>query len=211
MFWSVQAATDPSNWVFHMGHGDVLITKSTPAKKPMDERASAPVASVKTLRTLATPSVAPAARTDAVEDPMMLNDPWMPARPQAKVSPSQIASIEATVEQRVKASLTKIKDMEVDDGPERIKELENKVAALQDGMNHINGTVQQVQTQQQQMSNQFATQLQTIQMQVDQGHANMQSMVDNKLSEQMERIELLLEKRDKRAKLGPAPMAGAGE
>lgn len=137
----------------------------------------------------------------------MVNDPWQKARAQPKsFTMQQMATIEATVEQRVLASIQKTKtdiDMEIDDAPERIKDLEHKVAALQDSMQSVSGNVQQLQVHQQQMTSEFASQMQTLQNQVDQGQVEAQSLMDNRLNEHMERIEFLLQQ-DKRARTDTA-------
>lgn len=203
IYWTMQSATDPPNWVYTMEHGDVLITRTGQAKQPEHELRTAPVASSKTIRHLAASSSTKQNPVDLVFE----NDPWAkPQSAQKPISMQQLATIEATVQRNVMEAIkTKVEDkeMEVDDGPDRIRALEAHVAALQDGLKTVQSDVKQVHDNQQQITKQLANKMQSIEQKVDQGQANTQSLIDGKLNEHMERIEALMLQRDaKMAKTG---------
>ena len=79
----------------------------------------------------------------------------------------------------------------------RVQQLETQVQKLTDNMASLSSSMSSFHTQQQHVNTQLSTQIGTIKSQVDQQHTSMQAMLDNKMEEQMSRIEALFAKRAK--------------
>lgn len=79
----------------------------------------------------------------------------------------------------------------------RVSQLEDQVRKLTDNFASMNSSISSFQQQQQHINGQIAGQMQGIKTQVDNQHATMQSLLENKMEEQMNRIEALLTKRAK--------------
>lgn len=181
--WHVQASEAPENFVYTLSHGDVLIVKDNP----------------EVVRQV------PMHRVEASEHTMkrslgqqpLHRDPWQEAAQQLQSSssnkPQQISTAQiATIETNLEAKLMqKIKTQDVDANME--PSMEPRVAKLEQQLQQLQ--VQQMDTAKttQQLSNkvdQFATQMDGHSRQI-QGH------LDQKLAEQMDRIEALLAKRQR--------------
>ena len=106
----------------------------------------------------------------------------------------QIASIETNVEKRIRANMKEclpcsknddtMMDAAVD---ERVTHLEEKVHALTDNLNQLTGSQQQ-----QAHNTQVVQQVQALKVRADQQEHVMATMLDQKMEEQMSRIEALL-------------------
>lgn len=182
--WSVQAVEEPSHWVYTLKHGDVLVTKLQPTKKPPVQ--SAPynfVASRKTLDHL----------QQQATDPWLTSDPWMRtpekasqsgvkmATPNAPVlTVGQITALEQSIEKKVlQAIQTKQEDEPMETSPleARVFALENQLHNVQQSQTSIDGRLGQMQNQLDQQTKAFST------------------VMEQRMQEQMDRIETLMSKR----------------
>lgn len=227
--WAVQAAGAPSHLVWQLKHGDVLIS-------PMDEaapqepqsQAHTVVASTRTLQKLQTPEKPVSEKS---QDPWQHFDPWQKKK---EASVHQIASLEASVEQRVLAKL-KQEDAPMQGDDTRVSTLEQQVASLHQTVE----TLQQTQLQQCQAIQQHA-ELQTKQVQamhtqmeqqaqhsksmqlqiehqascigqldhkIDSHQTSMNQLLDDKLGAQMRRIEDLFNAASANACMDPEKRA----
>ncbi len=205
VMWLVQANQIPPFWIYTMSHGDILITQVENGGKGAKQQAlsSAPLASQRTLHHL-TSQVTQSKADKAAQDPFQVNDPWAPAGP--VLSSSQLANIESQVEKRVMANvqpaiqqaLNSTEDAEmipaVDD---RVTQLEHQIKHINENMQKSTQSFQTFQQQQMQQNQALTHQISTVKQQVEVQHQNLQTMLDNKMEDQMSRIEALLVKRMK--------------
>jgi hypothetical protein len=184
IMWSVQAATQPTHWVFQMAHGDVLVS---PEDKEQVQPVSKPtvLASSKTIHSL---QLKPKETTK--EDPWLHNDPWRsPAGPSTReLSVGQVASIQANVEKVVLAKLR-------DDDDSMNGESDIRITALEQKLEQLTTQVSAQQHEQMQHNQQVQVQIQSLDMKIDQQQNAFQNALDNKLEQQMIRIEQLFTKR----------------
>ena len=207
--WSVLATSIPTHWVYTMEHGDVLITRHEGGKSQEQVSKSGPiVASDRTLKHLSSSSSEGMKQSQPVPssvDPVFDNDPWAkwqaPKMPQGAkcLSANQIASIEASVEKKVREA---IQANSTDDTMEpavdsRVSQLETQVSTMQESIEKMQQNMQAYQGQQQQHNAQIVKEITTIKTQVDQQNSSLKTMLDSKLEDQMSRIEALLCKRAK--------------
>eukprot|EP00435_Cladocopium_sp_Y103_P014704 s3651_g3.t1 len=184
--WHVQAIEDPGHWVYSLQHGDVLVTKlqdmkSTPAAMPYSI-----VASKKTLEHL------------QGTDPWLSNDPWtkgyqppvvgqatkaMPAKhANQPVTQAQLAAVESMIDQKMQM-VTKSTDGDANMEPGQI---DHRITQLEQQFQHMQAL--QMNTD---------TKINQMQHQIDHQSKQLGDRIDEKLSEQMDRIEQLLCKRSR--------------
>ena len=200
-FWAVQASHQPSHWVFTMEHGDILISTIPNHKEASGSNDGLIVASKRTFAAITNrQELKP--EDQKVQDPLQTNDPWAKfvASGVKAVTPSQMAQIETNVQRKVVEVLqSKVgEDVSMDaavDG--RVTQLEDQVKKLTDNFAAMNSNISSFQQQQQHINGQIAGQMQGIKVQVDKQHTTMQSLLESKMEEQMNRIEALLTKRAK--------------
>ena len=192
--WLVQAANPPTHWIFQMQHGDVLISSDvTPATQPNAVSQPSVIASSKTMKCLKGESSSQGEANEKI-DPLTHHDPWQ-AYKSRELSVGQVASmkaqLEATIDKRLKESLPSHEDSSMqDDADTRISSLEAQVQQL-------TGNFQQFQQQQIQHNHGMYSQLQTLDKQMHEQHKSLTNVLDNKLEDQMMRIEALLTKRSR--------------
>ena len=138
------------------------------------------------------------------QDPWLHDDPWAPRQSTQTraISVSQIAAIETSVQRKVLETLqhnrSADEDTEMKDtNDQRVQQLETQVQKLTDNMASLSSSMNSFHNQQQHVNTQLSTQIGTIKNQVEKQHVSMQSMLDTKMEEQMNRIEALLTKRAK--------------
>ena len=189
-YWLIQAAAPPPSWVYHLAHGDVLISQ---INQPTEKEASktAPVlASTKTLSSLARSS-RPAGSKD---DPWLHDDPWKAPKGTKEISVGQIAALEAALEQKLLAKLpdapSRSDDSTMDD------EMDSRVTSLETKLEQLTNSMQTFQTGQQQHNQTMANQMQQLDAKVDHQVQSFHHALDSKLSDQMNRIEALFKKRN---------------
>eukprot|EP00438_Fugacium_kawagutii_P033507 Skav232542 [mRNA] locus=scaffold319:262177:267237:+ [translate_table: standard] len=210
-YWTAMSNQNPSHWVFHCEHGDILISRIPTKKdpKPANAMMSANVeASRLTIQHLAG---AKTSDTEPKSDPWAKDDPWAQGHAKShSVSSHQMAAIEASVEKRVLAAIQpKVFRMDDDEDmppayDQKMAALEQQVQSLQTNMEQLQSGVQQFQHEQAIQNKQVSTQIGNVQKQVEAQHQGYQNLLDRKMAEQMERIEALFSDSRKCAKFGPS-------
>lgn len=204
--WIAHATEQPAFFIFTMQHGDVLITEMQPTKPVAKPNEGVPVASARTLKHLsASASTTPSSAAEvAQQDPLQVNDPWAGAAShlassRSTITPSQVASIETNVERRIRAAMKdqlaglKSEDTAMEPAVDpRVFQLEQQVNELTDNLNQLAGSVTSFKQQQQTHNTQVVQQVQALRTQADQQESFMKNLLDQKLEEQMHRIESLL-------------------
>ena len=204
--WEVLAASPPECEVYSMKHGDVILTLMD-AKKPTDRVVHDVMASAKTIALLRQPQQL--AQHHANEsDPLQNHDPWasyqptkaakLTAHPDSVAKSNQIEAITANVDRRLAETLAQV-DLKLaasdvvmnDPGSEQISALEDRLQKLETSLSHQ-------QHAQQQHQQQVAVQFQQVQKQIDAQSSNFQTHLDQKMSEQLSQIEMLLGKKARR-------------
>eukprot|EP00438_Fugacium_kawagutii_P004348 Skav207885 [mRNA] locus=scaffold664:548451:552944:- [translate_table: standard] len=181
--WVMVASEPPSHWIYHLQHGDILIS----AEK--DAQAATPVlapvmASARTEQSLAKPSEPTKDRKD---DPWVHRDPWQQNHTGKELSVGQMQAIEKSLEARLMEKIQQT-DSPMEPVDQRMTDLEAKVESLQ-------ASVAQQQTAQQQHNQTVQQQLQQLDNKVDTQSQAFQGFLETSLAEQMRKIELLLNKR----------------
>ena len=197
VMWLIHSVEEPPSAVFHMSHGEVVVTRNKgtvdpPAPQP------APVGAADTL--------ALCGRANPQEDLLQIHDPWRkyPATAAPVVSQPSATESMKLLEQRVKqAVLDQLPDhvttaslpMEQDDVPDRIVALESQVQQLMSHQGKLEQTVADQSTQQQQ---QFSLLQQQLHSQGQQLNGKMESHQQNlsaMFEHQMAQLRNLLSKR----------------
>lgn len=171
LMWLVHSAGPPNCLVYQLEHGDVVIHQENASPKEQWKPPQAQ-ASVKEFK------------ERSVDHDF---DPWAEAArklPRSdNVTSTQLASIEAKLEQKVMQRLQDqqdVNDVAMGSSIEpRVTYLEQQLASLQSKSNHIE------------------TKVDHLHQQVDQQAKKFETALDNKLSEQMQRIEALMSKRSR--------------
>ena len=183
--WAIQAVEDPSHWIYTLQHGDVLITRAKESRPIVKDNTLNVVASKKTIDQLT---------KHQHNDPLQTNDPWQqyknssqPASSSAKTSAvnasAQIAEVEARLEKKILAAVQQ-KDTDV----------------TMEGSSQVEERVNRLETQIQQLSHhhqQVDSRLGHMQQQIDTQGQQFNTALDQKLNEQMQKIEALLTKRSR--------------
>lgn len=194
VLWHLLAAQAPDSEVYQLQHGDVLVTPDPPKKgnaafQPYDVQASA-----KTIAALTTPTKH--AKEEA--DPWAAQDPWSTPSKFAKPSPQQqvtkhdMTSMEQRIEQRIKATLSKTEGEDVmmaaDD--DRVGQLEQRLNKMETSLQHHQQTTAN-------QHNDTLQQLHQVRSQVEQHHATVHQLLDQRFTEQLGEIERIMAKRPK--------------
>ena len=185
VMWIAQAAEPPTHWIFHLSHGDVLV--SPEHKGPVaPEQTQGVLASTKTIQAL---QMRPMQAT--TEDPWIHSDPWQSTRPTGReLSTGQVMAMESRIQQSV---LTKIRSEDADMG----QPSDDRVTALEARLDQLSHTVaihQQESVQQHQV---VQNQLCALDQKVDSQQTVFQNTLESKLEQQMQRIEQLFTKRQR--------------
>ena len=181
--WHVQSAEAPENFVYTLGHGDVLIVKETPeiVKSQSIHRVEASGFTMKHAGGM---------------QPLHW-DPWHEAAQQlpsngsgkaSQMTSAQIATLESNLESKL---MQKLKSSDGDTPME--PSIEPRVAQLEQ-------QIQQLQTQQKdtaKVTQQLSNKVDQFAVQMDGHSKQIQGHLDHKLAEQMDRIEALLAKRQR--------------
>eukprot|EP00435_Cladocopium_sp_Y103_P039757 s1318_g10.t1 len=205
LVWIAHATEQPSFYIYTMEHGDVLISEIQSSKPVVQQTNGIPVASTRTLRCLKSSMNGPNHLDEGSSvDPLQANDPWAnaykghTAKP-SHPSPSQLATIETNVEKRVLATIQeqalwpKSEDATMDpQTDQRMSQLESQVHLVTDNLNQLTGSMATFKQQQQTHNTQVAHQVQALKTQADQQEHSMKSLLDQKMEEQIARIEALL-------------------
>ena len=179
LLWNALASSPPGSSVVQMEHGDIIIVRKE----------------VQPVSTPDIPAVEASSHTrkslQHVPTKLKPEDPWAEAaarlpsaRSELIVSNHQISQIERSIEEKLTKKMVS-EDVQMDPALEpRVKDLEEKIAKIAE-----------VQQQQHVQTNSIATQVQSIQSQVEKQSKEFQAHLDSKLETQMNKIEALLTKR----------------
>eukprot|EP00438_Fugacium_kawagutii_P029788 Skav227161 [mRNA] locus=scaffold502:180634:185295:- [translate_table: standard] len=200
MFWTAMSDQAPSHWVFHCEHGDVLISKmpSRREAKPTTAMASANVEASK----LTLQHLAGRAKPDNEPkgDPWAKQDPWSQS---SLPSPHQLAAIEANIEKKVMDAI-KPQLFRMDEDEEMAPATDQKVTALEAQVQSLQSNVQQMQQDMQQFQQQQGVhntqvnhRIHSVQQQIESQQQGFQNALDEKMAEQLRRIEAIINKRAK--------------
>ena len=174
--WQIISDSPPEHYVYTLSHGDVLIVKMDP-HEPKTNMTGQVEASWSTCRAVAS--------NTAMQDPWAEAAARLPKQSSAALSPAQMASLENTVEQRILKRIQTEQDTEMTPAVDnRITELENRMNQLQYDQQTISQSQQVLEKRVEHFGQQFDAQTHKLQ-----GH------LEDKLAEQITRIEALLSKR----------------
>ena len=184
VIWNVHAAQEPSHWIFHLQHGDVLITPEEKTKASVEPRPSV-MASTNTIKHLKQP------------EPKQSHDPWLHKDPwQSNVTPSttkelsvsQFNALQSQLEERLK---TKFQPED-----EEMKEnTEARVTALETRLEELTTTVGRHHQEQQQHNQSTHAQLGQLDQKITNQQQGLQNLLESKLDQQLQRIEQMFRKR----------------
>eukprot|EP00435_Cladocopium_sp_Y103_P014515 s729_g3.t1 len=194
IMWQVQAAEEPSHWIFQLAHGDVLIT---PEDKATSTDLARPTifASTKTMSSLQLKH-----KEVTKDDPWLYNDPWKSPGSTKELSVGQVAAIQANVVNNV---LEKLKSTQGDDDDEMNGHQDGRLTALEHKFEQLSAQMQQQQHDQTAHQRQVQAQIQGLDRKIDQQQQLYHSALDSKLEQQMARIEMLFASQsDKRPRMG---------
>ena len=175
--WQVVADSPPENFVYTLAHGDVLIVKS----EAQEERAVAAgqvEASSMTCKAIASQAM--------MQDPCAEAAAKLPKRNTPGISSAQIASLESSLEQRLLKKLHSADfdaEMQTDVEP-RLAALEAQVGQIQQGQQAIAQKHQALESRVEQFGTQLEGQTKKL-----------QNHLEDKLADQIQRIEALFAKR----------------
>ena len=184
VMWQVHALTDPSHWIFHLAHGDVLITPDDKVSVPPVPQATV-VASASTLKRMRQTE-----ESQATHDPWLHYDPWKTSSHDRtkELSVGQVNSIQAALEQKILAKVhhedTDMKgsvDTRVTDLEHKLEQLSHTVAQQHQDQTKHNHTVQ--------------SQLGQLDQKIESQHQGLQAVIETKLDQQLQRIEQMFAKR----------------
>lgn len=176
LMWLVHATQSPPNSVYTMVHGDVLVVKQTQGSK--SQAALPAVEASKFTKQQLRPA-------DEDWDPWAAAAATLPAN-RVDVSQAQLRSIEASLEQKLTAKLSRTDgDTDMEPG------IDNRLTVLESQMK----SMQQVQQTQQSQTQALSSKVDQIKNELDVQSSKFQTHLDDKLSEQMQRIEALFAKR----------------
>jgi hypothetical protein len=189
--WILQSVAAPPNLIFHMAHGEVVVSKhkqSGPVSKPL----SASVGSASTL-SLCSPGV-----TNSEVDPWIASDPWGAynrGKPATSVTSASegLQQMEERISNAVLARMPT--SMERDDMPDRLTTLEGQVQKLMLKNQTLEGQFTEFSNH---SGQQFALVQQQIQQQGQTFHGQLESQtqsVQAMFESQMQQIRNLLSKR----------------
>lgn len=200
--WLAQATKCPAHWIYTTDQGDLLITEHEVKRMEPNNRAGNPVASTRTLQHLSQVRKPNHEVQDTKQDPWLHRDPWTQYVPINQMQPNKMAEIEEAVHKKVMATMQEqgmsstASDASMDEGVQhRVATLEKQMSELQGNVQQLTGTVSVHHQQQTHHNAQVTSQIQAVQA----TQSGLQSAIENKLEEQMQRIEALL-KTEKRQK-----------
>lgn len=205
--WIVQATSKPSHWIYTTDQGDLLISEHNIKRSQPQTREGAPVASARTMQHLTRPQskvTNTEKATSSGTDPWLQQDPWCNVKSPMPMGQMQMQEIADNVQKKVLEKIHEIAptsndaNME-DEVQQKVHSLEEQVATLQSNFQQMANTVATNHQQQCQQNIQVNNKLMAVQQQ----QTGLQNVIENKLEEQMRRIEALLnDPENKRAKHG---------
>ena len=189
-YWMIQAAAQPPSWIYHLAHGDVLISQITTQQIKEQPKAAQILASTKTLTSLAK-TTKPDQHSS---DPWLHDDPWKATKGSKELSVGQYAAMEASLEQKLLAKISDSSSRASDDST-MDEGLDSRVGVLEAKLEQLAQSVQTFQAGQQQHNASVVQQVKQLDAKVDHQVQSFHQALDNKLSDQMSKIEALFKKR----------------
>ena len=178
------------------------------SKKLPDKAVHDVMASAKTMALLRQTSPKAMNLTAADIDPLQQHDPWASYQPPkiakttgyAEPHPknAQLDAITANVDRRLAETLAQVDKRLAASDAVMTDPSEDRFAAFEDRLQQLEGHLQQQQSVQQQHQQQVSLQFQQVQSQIDAQSSSFQSHLDQKMSEQLAQIEVLLGKKQRR-------------
>ena len=188
VMWHVQASEPPAFWIFQMQHGDVLVTPENPGSTSSVNHPGGIIASNKTIQCLREAKGPIQAKSDQ-EDPWRHYDPWQSSA--KEVSVGQVLSLQTQLEASIDKKIADMGQSHMeDDNTERIANLEQQ-------MHQMNASMQSFQQQQVQHTQTLYGQVQAMEKRLNDQNQSINNMLDSKLEDQMQKIEMLLTKRSR--------------
>ena len=190
IFWSCQANSSPTHWIFTMEHGDILISEE-PTKEDNIRGIQTVVASKRTIQHITSMQNG---TERSGNDPWLEKDPWTQASASSKpMSASQISNMENAIERRIRDSLQQQQEtnisMAVDtDNDQRMTQIEQQMHQMQSNFNSF-------QSQQQAHNRQVASEITNVKTQMEVQTQSFQQILSKQLEDQMSKIDALLLKR----------------
>ena len=208
--WEVHASTNPPCEVYSMTHGDVIIA-ALPTKKQVPRAGGDLLASAKTIAFLRSPKDTGAGSSDA-RDPMQINDPWASYVPSkfartpiatnneaTMVRVAQVETLAASVDKKLADHMAQIdqrlSNADVQMGPPPGMDQQSTLDDFENRIQAIEQNLHQQQAQQVQHQHQVANQFQKMQTKMDQQTQSFHSHLDQRMTEQLSQIEMLLSKK----------------
>eukprot|EP00435_Cladocopium_sp_Y103_P016483 s3990_g4.t1 len=183
IMWHVQAADEPSHWIFQLAHGDVLITPESKTATA-DQKKPTILASTNTMSSLQMK-----AKDVTKDDPWLHNDPWKGPSPSKELSVGQVAAIQANV--------VNTEDDEMNGNQD------GRLTVLEQKFEQLSTQLHKQQHEQSTHNLQVQSQIQGLDRKIDQQQQIYHSALDSKLEQQMLRIEqLFTSQSDKRPRMG---------
>ena len=190
IFWSAQANSSPTHWIFTMEHGDILISEE-PTKDDNARNIQTVVASKRTIKHITTMQHG---TERSGNDPWLEKDPWTQASASSKpMSASQISTMQNAIERRIRDSLQQQQEtnisMAVDtDNDQRMTQIEQQMHQMQTNFTSF-------QSQQQAHNRQVASEITNVKTQMEVQTQSFQQILSKQLEDQMSKIDALLSKR----------------
>eukprot|EP00438_Fugacium_kawagutii_P025978 Skav226706 [mRNA] locus=scaffold3811:54642:59375:- [translate_table: standard] len=199
LLWNIQASCAPGFEVYHLSHGDVLLSR---VQKPTKPASSVPdiQASKQTMD-----HIKAQGSKQVEEDFMQTNDPWsgktLPKQPKVDQGP-KIDEIAVAIQKRVEANLASSHGAGLNTADSDVCMQEARVDEIEARMQRLEQTVQANHDQQQQQHVVVTNQIQQVRSHVDAQTRAVQNHFDAKLADQLSAIEDLLAKKHKSGHLG---------
>ena len=184
VIWNVHAAQEPSHWIFHLQHGDVLITPEDKTKAQVEPR-PAVMASSNTIKHLKQPEPKP------IHDPWLHKDPWQSTTVPSvnkELSVSQFNALQNQIEERIRSKLQP-------EDEEMKESTDARVTALETRLEELATTVGKHHVEQQSHNQATHAQLGQLDQKISSQQQGLQNMLESKLDQQLQRIEQMFRKR----------------
>eukprot|EP00438_Fugacium_kawagutii_P013579 Skav223040 [mRNA] locus=scaffold1069:129406:134370:+ [translate_table: standard] len=203
LMWEVHAGEAPPFEVWHLAHGDVLISEIPRRQKPQHTPTYGIQGSQRTLEALTV--VAPSRQRQADES-WPLGDPWAQyegvtkqARTHQDASSSRtgalavnIGAIANQIEEKVLEKVNQHLTSRTTDDEDELMTEDPRIQSLESRMNQLEATMQSHHATQASQTQELAKQVETIHQKVDTQAETFRQHMDNRMVEQLSHIEKLL-------------------
>lgn len=205
--WEVLAAHAPDCGVYNMKHGDVILTPIESKKQP-SQIVHDVMGSAKTIALLRQTS-SKYANIPAMDiDPLQHHDPWAYYHPPKAAKQSitsdatskgqSLDAISACVDRKLADTMAKVDQKLAASDAVMTGADDRKLAAFEDRLQQLETNLQMQHQSQQQHQQQVSMQFQQVQQQIESQSSSFQTHLDQKMTEQLAQIEMLLGKKQRR-------------